>query len=116
MAWEQESLKNIPTIYDNQTFGYIKSNNVKIKGIPINLEKFISEYADATKQYDYTRIAKEIAKEKEQTFEGQPKEPHTSDFMEEVLYQHLDAYMQEFFKNDEAFVSDFNTFLQSGRK
>lgn len=102
MAWEQETLKEIPFVYDNKQFQFIKS--------PQFIRKFITDHANVT---GFARIAKET----EQTFEGQPKNANGEDvkFMEEALYQHLDVYMMEFFKNENTFIDAFHEFVHPSK-
>lgn len=106
MAWEYDTFSKIPGIYDNDNFQHITlhEDNKQEKSI-LN---FLSEYAKATQILNYTRISKET----EQTFEGQPESPGSiKSFEDEALYQHLNVYMMEAFKDDPAFIEDFKKVL-----
>lgn len=111
MAWEHDTFSNISNVYNNDKFQHIEldSQNPKEKFI-LN---FLTKYAEGTADLNYTRIAKET----EQTFEGQPKNANGGDvkFMDEALYQHLDMYMIEFFKNENKFIVDFHELVHPQR-
>ena len=109
MAWEHDTLINIPNVYDNEEFGHIilhpdqKRENGILKMLA-NLDK-------KTENLDYTRIAKE----EEQKFEGKPQIPKSADFMTEALYQHLDVYLTEGFGFGADTAKQIQKFMKSGR-
>ncbi|MEY4903957.1 MAG: hypothetical protein RLZZ292_1772 [Bacteroidota bacterium] len=121
MAWEHDTLIQIENVYNNNTFGNIEFPDNK------DLKNFLESRIKNTQDIHYTRIAKtrEQTGEQtfEQTFEGTPLIPTNDndkiEFMDEVLYQHLDMYSHEFFNKDNkdnAFIEALKALLYSGRK
>lgn len=112
MAWEHETVTEIPNIYNRPECGNITMND-KMKNELMTISSKITEY-------NYTRIAKE----QEYCFTGSltvPKCPENKNdcdlFMVEAMYQHSVPYDAEFFKDEEEFVKVFREIVyEDGRK
>jgi Lipase (class 3) len=104
MAWEHETLTKMPDIY--------KSIDITMDE---KIEKALIAIDKITKLYKYTRIAKV----QEYCFTGSLTPPECPEgkkdcdlFMVEALYQHLDMYMNKFFKNEEdTFIKPFHNLV-----
>jgi hypothetical protein len=114
LAWESDTFKKIPTLYQDI--------NVKPKGeINILINGIIQDPFHIYRKCNYTRIGKKS----EHTFKGiivpinllDKKCSVTlkgDDFMDEAMYQHLNVYLTEGFGFDEKFACDVYNFLKSG--
>lgn len=97
-AWEPDTLKMIPNLFNNEKFGFIKINP--------KLVHLMNDYIhilDVRHPFmKYTRIAKE--REKLTTFIGLPNPDNTTckDFGKEAIYQHTVAYFLYGFQWPEA--------------
>ncbi len=104
MAWEKDTLKKIPNIYNKPESGNVVMNDT-MKALLATTALEID-----IKRIKYTRIAKE----QEYRFTGDLIQPKCSEketkcdlFMVEAMYQHTDTYMTEFFKDENEFINKF---------
>lgn len=89
MAWESESLRRIPSVYEQAAF-----NDGDGFSMPQPLRAAVVALSKATKPIGYERIAKDS----ERTFSGLPSGSSSAtggSYMREAAYQHTTVYLTE---------------------